>query len=395
MTGNSSALAQVDTAPIDRVPLLDIQRENAPFQAELQQAVVDVMASGWFVFGPNVSGLEESVAELCQVKHAVGCASGSDALLLALMALDVGAGDEVIVPSFTFFATASAPWRLGAKAVFVDIDPGSFNLDPAAVEAAISPKTKAIIPVHLFGQCADMDAINKLASVHDLAVVEDAAQAINAKYHGRPSGSLGDVGCFSFYPTKNLGGCGDGGMLTTNDDAIAERLRRLRNHGMEPRYYHDEVGVNSRLDAMQAAALRVKLPNLASWSEQRAQNARRYTELFTEAGIDAQLTLPTSAADFVHVWNQYTIRVPDGRRDALRAHLQARNIASEIYYPVPLHQQKCFEGLHAEASPLIETDKAAKEVLSLPIFPQLTPSEQAYVVTAVADFFAEEAKTAA
>ena len=381
--------------PIERVPLLDIQRENAPLQAELHTALTDVLQSGWFVLGPACTQLEERVAELSQAKHAIGCASGSDALLLALMALDIGTGDEVIVPSFTFFATASAPWRLGAKPVFVDIKPDTFNLDPVAVEAAISPATKAIIPVHLFGQCAEMDTLQRIAQKHSLAVIEDAAQAIGAKYDGHGAGSMGDIGCLSFYPTKNLGGCGDGGMLTTNDDDLAQRLKQLRNHGMEPRYYHQEVGINSRLDAFQAATLNVKLTHLERWSESRRTNAARYDELFASAGLSEQISLPTEAVNRYHVWNQYTIRVSDGRRDALRSYLQGENIGCEIYYPVPLHQQQCFAGLMVEGENLPETDKAAEEVLSLPIFPQITPAEQAHVVRKIAQFLAAGARSAA
>lgn len=381
--------------PIESVPLLDIQRENAPLLDELQKAIAAVVESGWFVFGPDCAKLEEEVAQFCQTKHAIGCASGSDALLLALLALDVGPGDEVIVPSFTFFATVSAPWRLGAKVVFADIERAAFNLDPQAVEAALTPATKAIIPVHLFGQCADMDALSALARQHNVAVVEDAAQAIGAKYRERPSGSMGAIGCFSFYPTKNLGGCGDGGMLTTDDEQLGERLRRLRNHGMAPRYYHAEVGVNSRLDSMQAAALRVKLPHLQRWTDLRRENARRYRELFAAARLDGELTLPSEAPACFHVWNQFTIRVPHGRRDALRSHLQAAGVGSEIYYPVPMHRQACFANVEFDADALQETEKAAAEVLSLPIFPEITAAEQSRVVAAIAEFFAAGAKSAA
>jgi len=394
---SSSERSQLDSpqTAVNRVPLLDIARENGPLQEEFQKAVLAVLESGWFVFGPDCGKLEEEVAQLCGTDHAIGCASGSDALLLALMACNVGPGDEVIVPSFTFFATASAPARLGATPVFVDIDPATFNLQPEAVAKAITPATKAIIPVHLFGQCAEMDAINTAAQQHGVAVIEDAAQAIGAKYHGRGAGSLGTIGCFSFYPTKNLGGCGDGGMLTTNDAALADRLRRLRNHGMEPRYYHDEIGVNSRLDAMQAAALRVKLPHLERWSEKRQANAARYAELFAASSVGDLIGLPDEVTGCDHVWNQYTVRVRGGRRDALRAHLQQANVGSEIYYPVPMHQQTCFQGRHRVVGGLAETEQAAREVLSLPIFPDITPDEQAYVVQCVAEFFAGEARSAA
>ena len=391
----TSPSAASNHTPVENVPLLDIQRENAPLQEELQAAVIDVLTSGWFVLGPHCTALEEKLAELSGAKHGIGCASGSDALLLALMALDIGAGDEVIVPSFTFFATASAPWRLGAKPVFVDIEPDSFNLDPAAVEAAITPATRAIIPVHLFGQCADMQALQQIAAKHSIAIVEDAAQAIGAKFAHRGAGSMGDVGCFSFYPTKNLGGCGDGGMLTTNCDDLAAKLRRLRNHGMEPRYYHQEVGVNSRLDAFQAATLGVKFAHLDQWTKARRENARRYDDLFKAAGLHEHVTLPCELADCYHVWNQYTIRVPAGKRDELRSFLQQEKVGSEIYYPVPLHQQQCFAGLVTDENSLPETVKAAEEVLSLPIFPQITAAEQAHVVNKIAEFHRAASRNAA
>jgi dTDP-4-amino-4,6-dideoxygalactose transaminase len=386
-------MSQPTTAAVP-VPLLDIQKENAPLLAELQRAVAAVIASGRFVFGPDCAALEEEFATLCVTRHAIACASGSDALLLALMAYGIGEGDEVIVPSFTFFATASAPWRLGARPVFVDIDPATFNLDPQAVAAAVTPATKAIIPVHLFGQCAAMDEINAIAEKHHLAVIEDACQAVAAQYAGRPAGSLGHVGCFSFYPTKNLGGFGDGGMLTTSDDQIAATLKKLRNHGMEPRYYHQLVGVNSRLDTIQAAALRVKLPHLARWTQARQANAARYAELFAARGLDKSLGLPKQTSKCRHVWNQYTIRIPHGRRDALRKHLADQQIGSEIYYPVPLHEQECFSKLRYPDGSLPQTEQAAREVLSLPIYPDLATAAQTRVADAIADFV-ENAKRAA
>lgn len=372
------------------VPLLDIARENVPLARQFDDAIRQVIDSGRFVFGPDCQQLETSLAAACQVPHAVGCASGSDALLLALMALDIGAGDEVICPSFTFFATASAVWRLGAKPVFVDIDPATYNIDPAQIAAAVTSNTKAIIPVHLFGQCAEMDAILDLASESGVAVIEDACQAIGSAYRGRPAGSLGTIGCFSFYPTKNLGGFGDGGAMTTHSDTLAARLQLLRGHGMQPRYYHSEVGINSRLDTLQAAALNVKLPQLGAWSEMRRANAARYEQLFQEQKLDQVIGLPRVAAHQTAVWNQYTIRVPDGRRDALREHLAAARIGSEIYYPVPLHEQACFQSLGYAADDLPETHRAAGEVLSLPIFPQLTADEQATVVSRVASFFHDQ-----
>jgi dTDP-4-amino-4,6-dideoxygalactose transaminase len=300
------------------------------------------------------------------------------------MALDIGEGDEVIVPSFTFFATASAVWRLGARPVFVDLDPRTFNIDPERIEDAITPLTRAIIPVHLFGQCADMDAIGEIASRNCLHVIEDTAQAIGAKFQGRPAGSLSAVSCLSFYPTKNLGAFGDAGMLTTHDKALADRIRLFAAHGMNPRYYHQLVGINSRLDSIQAAVLNVKLTRLAEWSARRADNARRYDRMFAEAGLAERIALPATDRRCDHVWNQYTIRIPGGRRDAVKAQLAAAGVGSEVYYPVPLHLQKCFQLLGYGIGSLPETERAASEVLSLPIFPELTEQEQVTVVTRLA-----------
>lgn len=375
------------------VPLLDVARGNAPLQTEFVAALENVLESGRFVFGPEVFELEKQIAEASHAKYGISCASGSDALLLALMAYDIGPGDEVIVPSFTFFATASAVWRLGAKPVFADIDPVTFNIDPAAIAAVVTPNTKAIIPVHLFGQAADMTSINAIAAAHDLWVIEDACQAILAEYDGQPVGSIGDVGCFSFYPTKNLGGMGDGGMLTTNDEEFANKLRLYRGHGMEPRYYHSVVGINSRLDTFQAATLLVKMQKLAQWTDMRRENAARYNELFQSAGMDECVILPAEYSDHKHAWNQFTVRVPQGRRDALRKHLADHKIGSEIYYPVPLHQQACFANMGEHAS-MVETEKASLEVLSLPIFPELTAAEQQYVVEAVDKFYSAIQKKA-
>jgi len=377
------------------VPLLDVRRGNAPLQDEIQQAIQNVCQTGRFFFGPDVTQLEQKVAELTGVKHAISCASGSDALLLALMARGVGRGDEVICPSFTFFATASAAWRLGARPVFVDIDPETFNLDTKKVEEAITPSTKAIIPVHLFGQCADMESIMVLAATHQLFVVEDAAQAIGAGYGAAKAGSMSDVGAFSFYPTKNLGGFGDGGMMTTNDDTVASSLRRLAAHGMEPRYCHSVVGINSRLDSVQAAALNIKIDSLNAWTEARRQNAERYTEMFADAKLDSIIQTPKAARGCHHVWNQFTIRVPEDRRNPLREHLAEAKIASEVYYPLPLHQQECFRHLGYRQGDLPETEKAADEVVSLPIFPELTAEEQRSVVRRIASFYAEKRYAAA
>lgn len=370
------------------VPLLDLQRQYRGLREEMLAAITRVCDSGRFVLGPDCEQLEAALAEYCQARHALACASGSDALLLALMAADVGPGDEVILPSYTFFATASAVWRLGARPVFVDIEPAGYNLDPALVAGKITAATKAILPVHLYGQCADMDAINALARPAGILVVEDAAQAIGAELGGRRAGSLGDVGCVSFYPTKNLGGGGDGGLLTTCRDDLADRLRLLRVHGMQPRYYHRVVGINSRLDSIQAAILNVKLPHLDDWADARRANAQRYHELFQQARLDELLGLPATLPNRRHVWNQYVVRVPDGRRDALREHLAQAKIGTEIYYPVPLHLQECFRSLGYGEGSLPESERAARQTLALPIFPELTAAEQQTVVRQIAAFFA-------
>lgn len=369
------------------VPLLDLKRQYGPLREKMAAALLEVCDSGAFVLGPEVHALERHLAGYCQVRHAIGCASGSDALLLALMAFDIGPGDEVILPSFTFFATASAVTRLGARPVFADIDPATFNLDPCHVQQLVGPRTRAILPVHLFGQCAEMEPILRVAQAAGIAVIEDAAQAIGAEYDGRRAGSMGHIGCFSFYPTKNLGGAGDGGMMTTQDDALAEKLRLLRVHGMAPRYYHRIVGINSRLDSFQAAVLNVKFPYLDHWTALRQANAQRYAELFATAGLDRVLGLPQAAPWRRHVWNQYVIRVPDGRRDALRQFLAEAQIGTEIYYPMGLHVQECFRELGYRPGDLPETERAAREVLALPIFPELTEQEQQAVVGRIAEYY--------
>ncbi len=369
------------------VPLLDVSRQYQPLRTEIMAAVARVCDSGRFVLGPDCEQLELSLAEYCHAKYAIACASGSDALLLALMAYDIGHGDEVLLPSYTFFATAGAVWRTGAKAVFVDLEPTTYNIDPAQIESLITPATKAIIPVHLYGQCAEMDEINRIGKKHNLAVIEDAAQAIGAEYHGQRAGSLGDLGCISFYPTKNLGGFGDGGALTTNNAQLADKLKLLRLHGMQPRYYHQLVGINSRLDTLQAAVLNVKLPHLDDWSDQREVNAKRYHALFAAAGLDQVLGLPATGAQRRHVWNQYIVRVPGGKRDPLREHLANLKIGTEIYYPVPLHLQECFKSLGYRPGSLPESERAAAETIALPIFPELTAAEQRAVVGAIGSFF--------
>ena len=379
------------------VPLLDINRDNRPHREEFVEALTKVIDSGRFLFGPDVTELEQEVAACSQVENAVSCASGSDALLLALMALDIGPGDEVIVPSFTFFASVSCITRLGATPVFVDIRPDTYNIDPGKITEAISPRTKAIIAVHLFGQCAEIDRICQIATDRDIPVIEDAAQSIGAAYHSRPAGSWGLVGCFSFYPTKNLGGMGDGGMMTTSDAAMADRLRLFAGHGMRPRYYHRVVGINSRLDTFQAAVLRVKMRHLENAVESRARLAARYNRIFAEQNLvdDDQISLPHVDPNAFHVWNQYSIRVSGGRRDDLRQYMAERGVGSEIYYPVPMHQQECFAHLQVDRDRLAETERASREILNLPIFPSLTEAEQSRVVETIAEFYQQGARAAA
>ncbi len=390
---NRSAHDQAShTPPVTSVPLLDLKRQHDALQAEFAASLARICQTGMFCLGPDVKQLEESVAGYSGAKHAIGCASGSDALLLAMMALDLRPGDEVIVPSFTFFATASAVARLGATPVFADIDPVTFNVDAADVARKITSKTKAIIPVHLYGQCAEMDILVQIARKAGIVVVEDAAQAIGAEFDGRRAGSIGQIGCLSFYPTKNLGGAGDSGMVTCNDDALAEKIRLLRVHGMEPRYYHGLMGVNARMDAFQAAILNVKFPHLDRWTRMRTQNAQLYTDMFIEAGLDRAIVLPRALPHRRHVWNQYVIRVPDGRRDDLRTFLNEAKIGAEIYYPLGLHEQKCFAYLGYSRGDLSETDRATAEVLALPIFPELTAVEQAAVVARIAQYYDGPAK---
>ena len=372
---------------IPTVPLLDVPRGNAPLRDEILAAITIVVDSGRFLFGPDVQKLEAECARRCGTKHGVGCASGSDALLLSLMALDIKPGDEVICPSFTFFATASPVSRLGATPVFVDIDPVTFNIDPAALEAAITPNTKAVIPVHLFGQCADMPRIMEICNRTGLAVIEDAAQAIGANIEGRPAGSWGQVGCISFYPTKNLGGFGDGGMLITNDADFEDRLRLFAGHGMRPRYHHQVIGINSRLDTIQAATLNVKMKHLESANKARQQNAQLYEALFDDAGLEADIVLPQAIYGTGHVWNQYTVRVKNDQRDSLKEFLAERNIGAEIYYPIPVHAQECYQSRPNIAMDLTETNRAADEVLSLPIFPELEEAEIQAVVAGVTSFY--------
>lgn len=379
----------LDRLRIMQVPLLDLKQQNAELRPEIEAAIGRVLDTNGFILGSEVAALETELAAFCGVEHAIGCASGSDAILLALMALDVGPGDEVITTPYSFFATVSAITRLGATPVFVDIEPAFYNIDPKKIEEKITPRTKAIEPVHLYGQCAEMDAINAIADKHGIAVVEDAAQAIGAMDNGRQAGSMSPAGCFSFYPSKNLGGMGDGGFLTTNDDAIAAKLRALRVHGAEERYYHKYIGLNSRLDGFQGAVLRVKLPHLDRWTELRRSNADIYRDLFSNAGLLRNIALPTERDGAFHIYNQYVIRVP-GKRDALRSFLTEKGIGTDIYYPVPLHLQECFAYLGYSSGSLPVAERAADETLALPIFPELSREQIEYVSAVIVEFFARQ-----
>jgi len=365
------------------VPMLDLQAQYRPIRDQILEVVTRVCDSQRFIMGPEIEGLEQELAAMIGVTHAVGVSSGTDALLLAMMALGIGAGDEVITSTYSFFATAGCVARLGATPVFVDIDPVTCNIDPALMAAAITPRTKAIIPVHLYGQAADLDPIVETARRAGVAVIEDAAQAIGARYKGRVVGADGRVGCFSFFPSKNLGAFGDGGLITTNDDDLIAVLRRRRVHGADRQYYHQVIGGNFRLDALQAAVLRVKAPHLAGWTEARRRNAVRYDALFTEAGLAGRVTLPVELPDRYHIFNQYIVRVPE--RDAVKAHLESRGVGCAIYYPVPFHEQECFAYLGYRAGQFPHAERAARETLALPIYGELTEAQQRYVVQSIAE----------
>lgn len=367
-----------------RVPLLDLRAQYEPLRDEILAALTRVSDSQRFIMGPEITAFEEMLASMLSVRHAVAVSSGTDALLLALMVLGVGPGDEVVTTTYSFFATAGSIVRLGARPVLVDIDPVTFNLDVERTDAAITDRTKAILPVHLFGLSADLDPILEAASRRGIPVVEDAAQAIGATYRARPVGGIGAMGCFSFFPSKNLGAFGDAGLLATNDDRLAARARLLRTHGMEPRYYHHLVGGNFRMDALQAAVLRVKAPHLAGWTERRRANAQRYEALFREAGLDGAVVRPLEPPDRRHIFNQYVIRTAD--RDGLKRHLDAHGIGSEIYYPVPFHLQPCFADLGYSRGSFPQAERAADTSLALPIYAELTPSQQAAVVSAIAEY---------
>jgi dTDP-4-amino-4,6-dideoxygalactose transaminase len=397
-----STLPEKATTTEMKVPLLDLKLQYASIKAELDAAMLGIAASQQFILGSEVEKLENELASYSRSPHAIGCASGSDALLLALMALGVKAGDEVVCPSYTFFATAGAISRLGAFPVFADIDPATYNMDPLAAREAVQrcKRLKAIIPVHLFGLCADMAAYEKIAREFKAPLIEDAAQAIGSEdAAGRRAGSIGMLGCLSFFPSKNLGCFGDGGMITTNDPALAESMRVLRVHGMQPKYYHKYIGINSRLDALQAAVLSVKLKYLDAWTAGRIKNAGIYQSAFIEAGAQDSRT-PISAGGFPlrvpyaipgarHIYNQYIIRVPANRRDALRDYLKLQNVGTEIYYPLPLHRQECFSDLGYAAGSLPHSEAAAAETIALPIFPELTSEQLNHVAAAIIRFLSK------
>jgi dTDP-4-amino-4,6-dideoxygalactose transaminase len=368
------------------IPLCDLQTQYKTLQPEIEAAVLRVLASGQVILGPEVAALEREAADYCGAAHGIGCGSGTDALSLALVGLGVGPGDDVIMPPFTFFATAGSVVRLGARPVFADIEPETYHIDPAAVERAVTPQTKAILPVHLYGQCCDMTALSRVAERHSLPIIEDAAQAFGAEYEGKRAGSLGAVACMSFYPTKNLGTYGDAGLVVTNDAELADRMATLRVHGMKPKYHHPMLGWNARIDAIQAAILRVKLPHVESWIERRQAAAQRYDDLIAGHGLDRYLSRPVRRADRRHTFNQYVCRVAGGQRDALVKHFQAEKIGCEVYYPVPLHLQGCLSHLGHRAGDFPVSEAACRDVIAMPMFPEIVAAQQERVVEAVAAF---------
>ena len=372
---------------IRKVPLLDLRAQFETIRDEVLAAVGRVFDSQHFVLGAEVLALEEEIARYSQTKFAIGCASGSDALLLALMSCGIGEGDEVVTTPFSFFATAAAITRLGARPVFVDVDARTFNINPSLVAAAVTERTKAIVPVHLYGQCAEMNPLIELSESRGNPIIEDAAQAIGAEDQRRRAGSMGAIGCLSFYPSKNLGGAGDGGMLVTNDLDHAKRLHMLRVHGEEQKYHHKVVGINSRLDALQAAVLRVKLPHLDEWSTGRQRKAQQYELMFADAGLGDKVELPFVRSGARHIFHQFVIRIRDGKRDALLAHLRECGVGTDVYYPVPLHLQECFAFLGYQEGDFSIAELAAKETLALPVYPELTDEQQDYVVSLIGEFF--------
>lgn len=367
-----------------QVPLLDLKGQFAPLKNEIMKEIEEVCDSQYFILGPKVEKFEKEVAKYCGCSFACGVSSGSDAILMCLMAEGIGAGDEVITTPFSFFATAGAIARVGAKPVFADIDPATFNICPSAIEAKITKKTKAVIPVHLFGQSADMDPIMELVKKHNLTVIEDAAQAIGTEYKGKRVGSIGHYGCFSFFPSKNLGCFGDGGLVTTNDPAKAELLKIYRNHGMNPKYYHKHVGGNFRIDALQAAILSIKLKHLDSWTAGRQKNAEEYRRLFAASKLGGKVTLPKTASyQGRHIYNQFSIIIADGMRDKVKNALQAALVGCDIYYPIPLHLQECFAYLGYKKGDMPASEKTAESVMSIPIYPESTAEQRKYVVDSI------------
>jgi len=377
------------------VPLCDLQAQYRELRPDIEAAVLRVLASGQVILGPEVTALEDEVAGYCGAGFGIGCSSGSDALSLALAALEVGPGDEVIVPTFTFFATAGAVARLGARPVFVDIDPDSWNLDLDDVARKITPRTKVVMPVHLFGQCVEMEPLWRMADKHGFVLIEDAAQAIGAEYQGKRAGTLGSMACFSFYPSKNLGAFGDAGMVVTSDLDWAERLKALRVHGMEPRYHHHYLGWNARIDALQAAILRVKLPYIDAWTEGRQQAAARYDALLSEYNLTTQLRRPKRLPHRRHVFNQYVLRVADDQRDALVQHMKRERVGCEVYYPIPLHLQKALAYLGYQPGDFPVAEAACREVMALPMFPEITMEQQRRVVQVCAEFVHSQTSLAA
>ncbi len=377
------------------VPLCDLQIQYQELQPHIEEAIARVLASGQVILGSEVTGLETEIAQYCGVGHAVGCGSGTDALLLALHALDIGPGDEVILPTFTFFATAGAVCRTGARPVFVDIDAATYNLDPHQVENRITEHTKAILAVHLYGQCAEMEMLWRVAERHNLPIIEDAAQAFGAEYQGKKAGSLGAIGCFSFYPSKNLSTYGDAGMVVTNDPDWAGRMACLRVHGMHPKYFHKHIGWNARLDALHAAILRVKLPHVENWIADRQAAADRYDRLIGDAHLGGFLERPSRRPQRRHVFNQYVVRVVDGQRDALMRHLKTEQIGCDVYYPLPLHMQECLAYLGHREGDFPVSEEACHGVLALPIYPELTLDQQERVIDSCAAFLRQRSRRAA
>ena len=367
-----------------QVPLLDLKTQYSLYREEVMKEISEIAEAQYFINGPKVDKAEKDLAEYIGAEFTLGVSSGSDALIISLMGEDIGAGDEVICPPFTFFATAGAVHRVGAKPVYCDVEEESFNLDPAKIEACINENTKAIIVVHLYGQAADMDPIMALAEKHNLIVIEDAAQAIGAEYKGRQVGTIGHYGCFSFFPSKNLGCFGDGGVVTTNDENRHKKIKSLRNHGSEIKYYHDYVGGNFRLDAIQAAVVSCKLPHLNSWHAQRAENAAYYREKFAEAGLADSVKLPQESEGTTrHVYNQFCIRIAEGKRDLVFNQLRERGVGCDIYYPKGLHIQDCFKYLGHQEGDFPVTEKLCSDILAIPIYPELNREQQDYVVATI------------